>query len=85
MKAKLQAQITEVEKGVTFDRHGSTSISNMTRLKLVTTKGRVDTNLSSAQLIRLGGDLFLLPAIANQMKIGSTITIIISDEEPNEE
>lgn len=84
MKAKLQAKVTSVAKGVKYDGAGNMNITNMTKLELVTTKGRVDTTLNSAQLVRLDGNLFLLEVIANQMKIGATLTITISDEETDE-
>ena len=79
MKAKLQAKITEIVKDAKYE--SGKDITGMVRLKLVTTQGRVDTTFISAQLARLNGDLFLKEAIANQMKIGSLITITISDEE----
>jgi hypothetical protein len=86
MKAKLQAKITDVSKGITYGNNGlGADISNMTKLIFQTTKGRVDTNLNNAQLIRLDGDLYLMGVIANQIKIGATLTITISDEEAAEE
>lgn len=89
MKAKIQARVTEVVKGTTYDgstgtKHGGMDITNMTKLKLVTTKGAVETPLNNARLARLVGELFLMEVIANQMKIGATLTITISDEESDE-
>lgn len=83
MKAKLQAKVIEVIRN-TEAKMGSTSFPNMVKLKLITSKGRVDTSLNNAQMVVLDGDLFLRETIANQMKIGATITITLSDEETEE-
>jgi hypothetical protein len=83
MRAELQAKITEVVKGV-MSTSDSVDYPNMTRLKIISTKGRVETSLSNAQTTRLAGELFLTKVIADQMKIGATITITISDEDSDE-
>ncbi len=83
MKAALQAKITEIIKDAEL-KNGNTNIAGMVKLKLIATKGRVDTALNNAQFIGLIGELYLREAIANQIKIGATITINLSDEGPDE-
>lgn len=80
MKANIQAKVVEVVKD-TEPYLGSTIHTKMVKLRLVTTKGRVETSLNNAQTVILYGDLFLKEMVANQMKIGATITITISDED----
>lgn len=74
MKAKYKAKILEVTK----DAHG------LTVLAIQTTDGKVDTRLQNAQATSLTGRIVLRDAIAADVKIGATITITVSDEEPNE-
>ena len=83
MKAKLRAKVLEVVKDSQALTRG-TKYDGMTKLKIETINGKVDTTLNNAQFVVLNGDLFLKGVIADQMKIGATITINISDEEENE-
>jgi len=82
MKAKLRAQISDISKNVEV-KDGHTTVMSMTKLRL-RAKGKVeivDTTLNTnAQLAMFDGELALRGVIADQMKIGATITIIISDE-----
>ena len=80
MKAKLKANIVNVSKNVVASV-GNTDATGMTEINLVATKGKVNTSLINAQTIMLSGKLFLKEAVANQIKIGATITITLSDEE----
>lgn len=82
MKAKLKAKILGVEKNTehTYDKSDATG---MTKIRFVSI-GKVDTNLVNAKMTFLDGELFLREAIASNMKIGATITINISDEEPDD-
>ena len=75
MKAKLKAKILSVEK--------AGANSGDTRISLEST-GKVQTSNISAQDISLVGSLKLKSLIANEMRLGATITITISDEEENE-
>lgn len=83
MKAKLKARILEVAKNSTFVSPGLEA-SHMVKLKLSAQHGKVETTLNNAQLAILAGDFYLREVIANQIKIGSTLTITISDEEDDE-
>lgn len=83
MKAKLKAKILEVNRFVSF-QSGSVEVPNMVKLRISATHGKVETTLNNAQLAALIGDFYLREVIANQIKIGSTLTITISDEEPDE-
>lgn len=83
MKAKLKAKILGVDKNATF--RGSTDVANMVKLRLESNNGKVDSASISAQFAALTGDLFLREVIANQVKIGATLTITISDEDTNAE
>jgi hypothetical protein len=80
MKAKVQLKILEITKESEF-KNGSTVLTNMIKLKVVATNGRVDTTGINAQVIGFIGEIFLKEAIANNMKIGATITVAMSDEE----
>lgn len=80
MKAKLRAKLLEVEKNIIVE-HGKADHHGMTRIKF-SSGGKVETTLNTnAQLVFLNGDLFLKEVIADQIKLGANITIIISDEE----
>jgi len=74
MKAKYKAKILEAIK----DQYGQTVLS------LQATDGKVETRLQNAQHTSLTGRIVLRDAIAADIKIGATITITVSDEEPNE-
>lgn len=84
MKVKLKATIMEVAKRTTFSGSGNVDVTNMVRLKIIANHGKVETTLNNAQLAALDGNLFLREVIANQVKIGATLTITISDEEADE-
>jgi hypothetical protein len=84
MKAKLKARVLEVIKRSVF-QNGSESIDNMVKLKILTSKGKVDTTLNTnAQFIALDGNLYVREVVADQMKIGAILTITVSDEETGE-
>ncbi len=73
MKAKLKAKILEISK----DSNGNTILA-------LQAEGKVDTRLQNAQFTHFAGRLSLKEVIANEMKIGATITISITDEEVSE-
>ena len=81
MKAKLKARIVEFSKE-TDD--GGIAINGPVKLKIVAPKGKVETSNIDAQFISLSGNMSLKAVIADKMKIGSVLTITISDEEPDE-
>ena len=69
MKAKLKAKITNFDK-----TDGKTILS-------IQGFGKTETNNINAQETVLNGTLTLKSLIADQMRLGATITIIVSDEE----
>ena len=71
MKAKLTGKI------VSLERDGDTTI-------VFEAAGKVDTRNIAAQPTELHATLSLKSMISDQMKIGSTITVTITDEEENE-
>lgn len=72
MKAKLKGKIAKVSRLLTE-----------TRIEF-STVGKVDTRLVTAQESALEGVLMIKNIIADQMTIGSTLTITVSDEEEKE-
>lgn len=84
MKAKLTAKIKSISKKEEF-KSNSTNYPGMTKLELESTSGKVETTLNNAQFVGLNGSLFLREVIANQIKIGATITLIITDEGSDED
>jgi hypothetical protein len=82
MKAKLKAKILGVEKNAEH-KSDKSDMTGMTKIRF-TSMGKVDTNLINAKMTFLDGELFVREAIAADMKIGATITINISDEEPDD-
>jgi hypothetical protein len=73
MKAKLRAKITNVS----MENHGLTVIA-------FKAEGKVDTRLQNAQLTTMSGHFAIKDVIAGEMKIGSMITITLTDEEIDE-
>lgn len=71
MKATLKAVILSVDKD-----DGKVTLSIMTPAA-----GKVNTKSISAQDIYLNGKLILKELVANEMKLGATITITVSDED----
>jgi hypothetical protein len=85
MKAQLKAKILGVERNAATTVPGSLNIHTGSLVKLkVAAEGKIDTTLNNAQQIIMHGDLFVKEVIANQMKIGATIILLLSDEESNE-
>lgn len=72
MKASLKAKILGVEK------NGGEVILTLD----TPTAGKVGIRAVNAQDVYLSGKLKLRELVANEMKIGATITITITDEEP---
>lgn len=72
MKAKLTGKILSVDIS-----------QGEARLSIEST-GKVDTRNIAAQEVVFNGTVRMKALIANDMKIGASITITISDEEPNE-
>lgn len=72
MKAKLTGKILSVDIS-----------QGEARLSIEST-GKVDTRNISAQEVTFNGSIRMKALVANEMKIGATITITVSDEEPNE-
>lgn len=72
MKAKLSGKIAALEKG-----EGDTTI-------VFEADGKVDTRNIAAQPTSVHATLTLKSMIADQMRIGATITLTISDEEEDE-
>lgn len=72
MKAKIKCKIESFS-----------SEEGMLKLSIIGNEGRVDTKMIPAQDCKIIGNLFLKHAIANQIKIGSTIIldILIEDNE----
>jgi hypothetical protein len=74
MKAVLKAKILSVEK-----------VGGDVVLTLDTpTAGKVGIRAINAQDVYFSGKLKLKELVANEMKIGATITITITDEEPDD-
>jgi len=69
MKAKLIGKINSLDK------------SGGTAILFITSDGKVETTNIAAQEISFSGILRLKGLVADQMKIGATLTITISDEE----
>ena len=84
MKAKLRAKIVGFERNAKFEGVGNIDVVGLTKLSLVSTAGKVDTDRSNAKLATFSGDIFVKDIIAHEMKIGATITISITDEEPED-
>lgn len=84
MKAKIQAKIMGLERKAKFEGAGNVDVVGLTKLHLKSVSGKVDTRLNNAQLATMEAALFLKEVIADDLKIGSTITIIISDEDSGE-
>ena len=76
MKAVLKGKILSV------DKTGGTNLGD-TRISLESA-GKVQTTNISAQEISLSGILKLKSLISDNMKLGSVITITITDEENDE-
>lgn len=74
MKAKFKAKITEVK-----NLDGTTSIGFFTPAA-----GKVDTRAMNAQDAFIDGNMQLKALIGNQIKIGATFTITVTDEESEE-
>ena len=75
MKSTLKGKIFSIEK----DSH-----SHGVVLLKVNAIGKVDTKLLNAQEVSFNGTLILKQVIADEMKIGATLTITVSDDEPTE-
>lgn len=81
MKAKLAGQIQNLEK----DKE-----TGFTRITISCPKGKVSESADGKKVGPNAQDAMLLATlsvktlVADQMKIGATITFTISDEEPNE-
>jgi hypothetical protein len=73
MKATLKGRITRVLR----DDDGTTSLS-------IETKGKVEETVISAKEALFQGELNLKSLVADQLKIGATITITVTDEADNE-
>lgn len=71
MKARLRCKIASIQKD-----------ANYVQLEISETEGKVDTKMPPAQEIKITGILFLKPVIADQIKIGSTISIDLIIEDP---
>lgn len=71
MKAKLRCKIASIQKD-----------TNYIQLEISEMEGKVDTKMPPAQEIKIMGTLFLKPVIADQIKIGSTISIDLVIEDP---
>jgi hypothetical protein len=82
MRAKLKAKILDITKNIEC-KDGNTNHAGMTRMR-VSSRGKIETTLNNAQAVFLQGEIFLREVIADQMKVGATITITLSDEEPAE-
>lgn len=76
MKAKLTGKIVSVKK----EQDGGNTL-----LEVATTSGKVDTRNVTAQDCSVNGTITLKSMIANEMKIGATLTITISDEDRGDE
>lgn len=72
MKAKYVGKIVSLEKD-----EGDTHM-------VIEGKGKVDTRNIASQPTNVHATLTIKSAIADQMKIGATITFTISDEESDE-
>ena len=73
MKAKLTAKIDKIEQ----EADGNIRLS-------LSAKGVGYGQSTTSQITYLHGTLSLKSVIANEIKIGATITITLSDEESNE-
>lgn len=72
MQVKMRSKITSMSRN-----------SNEVKISLEL-RGQVQESQSSAKEASMIGTLVLRPIMADQLKIGSTITVILSDEECNE-
>lgn len=75
MKAKYPGRIVSVTKDAD---------SENVKVEIGSVYGKVDTNLVSAKDTKITATIWLKPVIANEIKIGSLITINITDELPND-
>lgn len=75
MRAKAKVKITDTHRFPTGE----------VQIKFETlTPGKVDTRAMNAQDITLSGEFTVRALIAEQMKIGATISISLTDEETDE-
>lgn len=73
MKATFKGQVFKIDR----------EKSGFVKLHL-DLKGKVDTRLVTAQDAELDALVMVKTIVADTMKIGSTITITVSDEEPDD-
>lgn len=69
MKIKLQGKISEMRK----DSNGNVTLS-------LTTNGKVETHLLNAKDATMSSILIIKGVIADDIKLGSTLTVTVSDE-----
>ncbi len=75
MRAKLRSKVVSV----TRDEHGFVHLQLSCEGKVIS-----GAKYGEAKDVKLTGDLRLKPVVADDIKIGSVITVEVNDEEPGE-